>query len=165
MPGLTSTKMYRPSLLVLVVRAMLVVVSVSVTAASGTTAPDWSVMTPATVPVDVDCAHAGRLPAPTANIRTRTSFIPRVCITFLLTERLNFKRLPGNSERETSRPAGLWNENKRLIVTRHLHRCTSSNSYHSFQVSRPKSKTEECKNGQQDEPTKQQLSFQTICCE
>src|ERR1700689_2088288 len=125
MPGLTSTKMYRPSLLVLVVRAMLVVVSVSVTAASGTTAPDWSVMTPATVPVDVDCAHAGRLPAPTANIRTRTSFIPRVCITFLLTERLNFKRLTGKQRTGNQQAGvGLWNENKRLIVTRHLHRCT-----------------------------------------
>jgi hypothetical protein len=38
----------------------LVAVSVSVTVAPGTTAPDGSVTDPATVPVDVDCAQAGR---------------------------------------------------------------------------------------------------------
>src|SRR6204780_2282453 len=101
MLGLTSTKMYRPSLLVVVVRAILVVVSVSLTAAAGTTAPDGSVITPATVPVDVDCAHAGKLPAQTANTRTITiaSFIPHVCIDFLLTERSNVKRLTGKQRR------------------------------------------------------------------
>ena len=55
----------------------------------GTVAPLGSVTTPATVPVDVDCAHAGRTaPTQTSSRRTRASFTLRMCISFLPTERL-----------------------------------------------------------------------------
>src|SRR6266699_2480044 len=53
------TKTYRPESLVVVVRTVLVLVSVSVTVAPGTTAPDWSVTTPTRVPVATDCAPLG----------------------------------------------------------------------------------------------------------
>jgi hypothetical protein len=67
--------------LVVVLRAVLVEVSVSVTAAAGTTAFDWSVTPPATVPVDDDCDHRGRAPPKqTINKRTRTNFTLRVYI-------------------------------------------------------------------------------------
>jgi hypothetical protein len=73
--------MYRPSLLVVVVRATLVEESVSVTVAPGTTAFDWSVTEPATVPDEVDCDHTGRAtPKQTTNTKTRASLKLRACI-------------------------------------------------------------------------------------
>src|ERR1700689_5973885 len=73
--------MYRPVALVLVVRGTLVEISVSVTDASGTTAPVGSVTEPATVPVEVDCAHAARaLPAQTTKSRTRANLTLRMNI-------------------------------------------------------------------------------------
>src|ERR1019366_1071361 len=91
--------MYRPVALVVAFRALLVETSVSVTVTPSTTAPVWSVTTPTTVPLDVDCAHAGRaLPTQTTNRRTRASFTLRMCIFFLQTERLNrnFEVITGN---------------------------------------------------------------------
>src|SRR6202167_4140682 len=73
--------MYRPDALVDVVRGVLVPVSVSVTFAPATTAPVGSVTEPATVPVEVDCAHAGReLPTQTTKSRTRANFTLRMYI-------------------------------------------------------------------------------------
>src|SRR4029077_2980333 len=71
-PGLTSTKTYLPSLLVVVFRPILVEVSVTTTVAPGTTAPDGSVIVPAIVPVDVDCAQRGRAPPTQTNNNRRT---------------------------------------------------------------------------------------------
>src|ERR1700693_575026 len=73
--------MYRPDGLVVVVRGVLVATSVSVTTAPATTAPVGSVTEPATVPVEVDCAHAAReLPTQTTNNRTRANFTLRMYI-------------------------------------------------------------------------------------
>jgi hypothetical protein len=59
----------------------LVVVSVNVTAAPDTSAPVGSVTEPATVPVDVDCAHAeSALPTQTTKSRTRVNFTVRMYI-------------------------------------------------------------------------------------
>jgi|SRR5580692_11535954 hypothetical protein len=73
--------MYRPDALVVVVRAVLIPMSVSVTVAPATTAPVGSVTEPATVPVEVDCAHVGKeLPTHTTKSRTRANFTLRVYI-------------------------------------------------------------------------------------
>src|SRR5271169_3951007 len=73
--------MYRPDALVVAVRAVLVPMSVSVTDAPATTAPVGSVTDPATVPVEVDCAHAGREPpTQTTNRKTRANFTLRMYI-------------------------------------------------------------------------------------
>jgi hypothetical protein len=70
--------------LVVVARVTFVVVSVTTTVAPGTTAPDWSVIEPAIVPVDVDCAHMGRaLPTQITNRRNRANFTLREFIIFL----------------------------------------------------------------------------------
>ena len=71
--------MYRPVSFVVVVREVLVATSVSVTVAPDTTAPDWSVTVPATVPVAVDCAHIGRVPTQSTTRRNRASFMLRMC--------------------------------------------------------------------------------------
>jgi hypothetical protein len=111
------------------------------------------VTTPATVPVDVDCAHAGSLPAQTTNTRTRASFIFRVCIAFLLTERLNVKRLTGKQPRETSRTT--WSSGEKIADCRHptpppVHKFEQLQQLSTIETA--KGKTEEFKNGQQDEP-------------
>src|SRR5437016_3449763 len=72
--------MYRPTSFVVVLRDVLVATSVSVTAAPETTAPDWSLTVPATVPVALDCAHIGRaLPMQITTRRNRASFTLRMC--------------------------------------------------------------------------------------
>src|SRR6267378_4812412 len=54
-PGLTLTKTYRPTSLVVVVFVVPVVWSTNDTVAPTTGASVWSVIRPTTVPVDVDC--------------------------------------------------------------------------------------------------------------
>jgi len=55
--------MYLPASLVVTLLDVLVEVSVSVTVAPATTAFDWSVTAPTTVPLLVDCAHTGTAPS------------------------------------------------------------------------------------------------------
>src|SRR5271169_619301 len=99
--------MYRPDALVVVVRGVLVAMSVSVTAAPDTTAPVGSVTEPATVPVEVDCAHEGRAPATQiTNRKTRAKFILRMYIASSNREidSCDWPRNPG----KTPPPAWCW---------------------------------------------------------
>src|SRR5580704_314172 len=60
MPGVTLVKTYRPASFVFSVREIFVAVSVKVAVTPGTTAPDGSDTVPATVPVSVNWADAGK---------------------------------------------------------------------------------------------------------
>src|ERR1700674_1970025 len=74
------TKTYRPDALVVVVRSVWVLVSVSVTVEPRTTAPDWSVTTPTKVQVATDCAPLGRTVTAqiTNSASERTSLLKRM---------------------------------------------------------------------------------------
>jgi hypothetical protein len=64
-----------------------VAVSVNETVAPATTAPLGSVIVPATVPEEIDCAQMGRLQArQTTKRRNSARFMLHMCITFLLDE-------------------------------------------------------------------------------
>src|SRR6516225_3831330 len=84
-PGGTLTNVYRPAVLVVVVRTAFVAVSVRVTVTSGTTAPLWSVTKPTTVPCEPVCPQTDKAAQHNSSVeitaketkdnKRRTSFI------------------------------------------------------------------------------------------